>query len=206
MSIESVIPSNGLILCRPLLLLPSIFPSVRVFSNEVAQERGTGSKGRPGRSATEMGRELLSVPLARLPSCVAMLVNKLLLYLFFLLPRRAVEISQNPTTSRKLGSPLVQVQLPGGLPLSQVRWREMMWTYPIPHLPTEAPSRCLWIHCLICHMVKAGHGPLCQGPRSNTQRQHMGTSLVIQGLRLRAPNAGAKVQVLFRGLDPTRHN
>ena len=36
MSIESVIPSNHLILCRPLLLLPSIFPSIRVFSNESA--------------------------------------------------------------------------------------------------------------------------------------------------------------------------
>ena len=34
MSIESVMPSNHLILCLPLLLLPSIFPSVRVFSNE----------------------------------------------------------------------------------------------------------------------------------------------------------------------------
>ena len=34
MSIESVIPSNHLILCRPLLFLPSIFPSIRVFSNE----------------------------------------------------------------------------------------------------------------------------------------------------------------------------
>ena len=34
MSIESVMPSNHLILCRPLLLLPSIFPSVRVFSSE----------------------------------------------------------------------------------------------------------------------------------------------------------------------------
>ena len=33
-SIESVIPSNHLILCHPLLLLPSIFPSIRVFSNE----------------------------------------------------------------------------------------------------------------------------------------------------------------------------
>ena len=31
---ESVMPSNHLILCRPLLLLPSIFPSIRVFSNE----------------------------------------------------------------------------------------------------------------------------------------------------------------------------
>ena len=34
MSIESVMPSNHLILCCPLLFLPSIFPSVRVFSNE----------------------------------------------------------------------------------------------------------------------------------------------------------------------------
>ena len=34
MSIESVLPSNYLILCRPLLLLPLIFPSIRVFSNE----------------------------------------------------------------------------------------------------------------------------------------------------------------------------
>ena len=34
MSIESVMPSNHLILCHPLLFLPSIFPSVRVFSNE----------------------------------------------------------------------------------------------------------------------------------------------------------------------------
>ena len=36
MSIESVMPSKHLILCRPLLLLPSIFPSIRVFSNESA--------------------------------------------------------------------------------------------------------------------------------------------------------------------------
>ena len=36
MSIESVEPSNHLILCHPLLLLPSIFPSIRVFSNESA--------------------------------------------------------------------------------------------------------------------------------------------------------------------------
>ena len=36
MSIESMMPSNHLILCRPLLLLPSIFPSSRVFSNESA--------------------------------------------------------------------------------------------------------------------------------------------------------------------------
>ena len=34
MSFESVMPSNHLILCHPLLFLPSIFPSIRVFSNE----------------------------------------------------------------------------------------------------------------------------------------------------------------------------
>ena len=34
MSIESMMPSNHLILCHPLLLLPSIFPSIRVFSSE----------------------------------------------------------------------------------------------------------------------------------------------------------------------------
>ena len=39
MSIESVMPSNHLILCHPLLLLPSIFPSIRVFSRESALHR-----------------------------------------------------------------------------------------------------------------------------------------------------------------------
>ena len=36
LTFESAMPSNHLILCRPLLLLPSIFPSIRVFSNESA--------------------------------------------------------------------------------------------------------------------------------------------------------------------------
>ena len=36
MSVELVMPSNCLILCHPLLLLPSIFPSIRVFCNELA--------------------------------------------------------------------------------------------------------------------------------------------------------------------------
>ena len=36
MSVESVMPSNHLILCHPLLLLPSVFPSIRVFSKESA--------------------------------------------------------------------------------------------------------------------------------------------------------------------------
>ena len=36
MSVESMTPSNHLILCRPLLLLPSVFPSIRVFFSELA--------------------------------------------------------------------------------------------------------------------------------------------------------------------------
>ena len=36
MSIESMMPTNHLILCRPLLLLPSVFPIIRIFSNESA--------------------------------------------------------------------------------------------------------------------------------------------------------------------------
>ena len=40
MSIKSVMPSNHLILCHHLLLLPSIFPSIRVFSNESALHIG----------------------------------------------------------------------------------------------------------------------------------------------------------------------
>jgi len=45
MSIESVMPSNHLILCRPLLLLPSILPSIRVFSNESVLASGWQSIG-----------------------------------------------------------------------------------------------------------------------------------------------------------------
>ena len=44
-SIESVMPSNHLILCRPLLLLPSIFPSIRVFSSESVFASGGQSIG-----------------------------------------------------------------------------------------------------------------------------------------------------------------
>ena len=39
LSIESVMPSNHLILCHPLLILPSIFPNIRVFSKESAQRQ-----------------------------------------------------------------------------------------------------------------------------------------------------------------------
>ena len=45
MSIEFVMPSNHLILCCPLLLLPSIFPSIRVFSNESTLTSGGQSIG-----------------------------------------------------------------------------------------------------------------------------------------------------------------
>ena len=45
MSIESVMPSNHLILCRPLLLLPSIFPRIRVFSSESVFKSGDQSIG-----------------------------------------------------------------------------------------------------------------------------------------------------------------
>ena len=44
-SIESLMPSSHLILCRPLLLLLSIFPSIRVFSNESALQSGGQSIG-----------------------------------------------------------------------------------------------------------------------------------------------------------------
>ena len=43
MSIESVMPSNHPILCHPLLLLPSIFPSIRVFSNQSVQSIGVSA-------------------------------------------------------------------------------------------------------------------------------------------------------------------
>ena len=45
MSSESVILSNHLILCRPLLLLPSVFPSIRIFSSESALHIGGQSNG-----------------------------------------------------------------------------------------------------------------------------------------------------------------
>ena len=48
-SIESVMPSSHLILCRPLLLLPPIPPSIRVFSNESILRRRTPNTGSSGR-------------------------------------------------------------------------------------------------------------------------------------------------------------
>ena len=51
-SIQSVMPSNYLILCRPLLLLPSIFPSIRVFSNELVHQSGGQSIGASASAST----------------------------------------------------------------------------------------------------------------------------------------------------------
>ena len=48
MSIESVMPSNCFILCHPLLRLPSVFPSIRVFSNELALRVNNNKKGSLG--------------------------------------------------------------------------------------------------------------------------------------------------------------
>ena len=52
MSIELVMPSNYFILCRPLLLLPSIFPSIRVFSNEKIYSYGQKLLVKVGTSAS----------------------------------------------------------------------------------------------------------------------------------------------------------
>ena len=46
MSIKLVMPSNHLILCRPVLLLPSIFPSIRVFLNDTMYQFGAAGSGR----------------------------------------------------------------------------------------------------------------------------------------------------------------
>ena len=54
MSIESVMPSNHLLLCRPLLLLPSVFPSIRVFSNELALHVNNNKKGSLGITLTHV--------------------------------------------------------------------------------------------------------------------------------------------------------
>ena len=55
MPTESVMPCKHFILCRPLLFLPSIFPSTRVFSNEVRLFPGGSEVNRPPANAGEMG-------------------------------------------------------------------------------------------------------------------------------------------------------
>ena len=67
MSIESVMPSNHLVFCRPLLLLPSIFPRICVFSNESAYSKILGNPryqtkvlGNPKRP-TEVNKNILVI-------------------------------------------------------------------------------------------------------------------------------------------------
>jgi len=69
MSIESVMPANHLILCRHLLLLPSIFPSIRVFSSEWAghefeqtpgDSEGQGTLVCAGRGVARVNQDLAS--------------------------------------------------------------------------------------------------------------------------------------------------
>ena len=54
LSIELVMPSNHLILCRPLLLLPSVFPSIRFFSNETVQSGGQSIRASASASVLPM--------------------------------------------------------------------------------------------------------------------------------------------------------
>ena len=173
MSIESVMPSNHLILCRPLLLLPSIFPSFRIFSSESAlrirwpKREVQCSKGRLGRRVTEMGQKLLSVQLACLPSCAVMLVNKLLIVLIFLIPQESCGNQsesynrREPWESFSPGAAVRRLAFEPG----QVERDDVNLSYP--HLPTEAPLRCLWVHCLICHMERGSWSCL-----PGTQVQH----------------------------------
>ena len=61
MSIESVMPSNHLILCCPLLLLPSIFPGIRVFSNESVRFKSGGQRIEASASASVKVFPMLSL-------------------------------------------------------------------------------------------------------------------------------------------------
>ena len=54
MSVELVMPSNHLILCHPLLLLPSVFPSIRVFSSESALPLQLSVKNLPAVQETQV--------------------------------------------------------------------------------------------------------------------------------------------------------
>ncbi|KAB0341254.1 hypothetical protein FD754_018180 [Muntiacus muntjak] len=63
MSIESVMPANHLILCRPLLLLLSIFPSIRVFSNDVSS-----TSQKPPKETTSQKPDLATVTQSKTPT------------------------------------------------------------------------------------------------------------------------------------------
>ena len=77
MSIESEMPSNHLILCRPLLLLPSTFPSIRVVSNESLFSSGDQSIGAAA-SASVLSKNILGWFPLRLTDFISLLSKGLL--------------------------------------------------------------------------------------------------------------------------------
>ena len=103
MSIESVMPSSHLILCCPLLLLPSIFPSIRVFSNELAFTSGGQSIGVSasasvlpmniqGSFASELSTHLLGVRAPTFPTVLALVLHTSSALNMFCLPYRNLVI------------------------------------------------------------------------------------------------------------------
>ena len=111
MSIESVMPSNHLLLCHPPLLLPSIFPSIRVFSSELAV--ASGGKGIGDSAST-------SVLPMNIQGCfplgwtgwISLLSKGLCINSFFcLFPAFSLGLTQNPSCSHLLLS-FSQVPLP----------------------------------------------------------------------------------------------
>ena len=110
MPIESVTPSNYLILCHPLLLLPSIFPSIRVFSNESALRirwpkywrfsfNISPSNEHPGLISFRMGISLQSKGLSRAFSNTT--VQKLQFFCAQL-SQAEIEIMNTPITSTEI--------------------------------------------------------------------------------------------------------
>ena len=73
MSIVAMMPSNHLILCRPLLLLPSIFPSIRVFSYESALFTSGGQSIGASASASVLPRNIQDWFPLRLTSLISLL-------------------------------------------------------------------------------------------------------------------------------------
>ena len=105
--------------------------------------------------------------LARLPSYAVMLVNKLLIALIFLIPQESCGNQsesynrREPWESFSPGAAARRLAFEPG----QAERDDVNLSYP--HLPTEAPSRCLWVHCLICHMKRGSWSCL-----PGTQVQH----------------------------------
>ena len=103
MSIELVMPSNHLILCHPLLLLPSIFPSIKVFSNDALPFPSPGAFPTQG---SNLHWQVDSLPLSHLGSPLVSIVKpqkSLLVWVIIEINRR----SYSPRTKGKIGKILV---------------------------------------------------------------------------------------------------